>query len=122
MTQPTYKELLAQAADLTRQAEEAKRVEARAALETCKALIAEFEFTAVDLGLVKTQVLPPSKANPTFKAKLPKSPYPPKYRNPSNGQTWSGRGHQPRWIEGNKDDYLIDDKPRKRATQNNKEQ
>ncbi|MGY3617479.1 H-NS histone family protein [Bradyrhizobium sp. USDA 10063] len=51
-------------------------------------------------------------------------PYPkvfPKYRNPKNpGETWSGRGKQPRWLAkrlgaGSKlDDFLIDRPRRKR--------
>lgn len=31
-----------------------------------------------------------------------------KYRNNETGETWSGRGRQPKWLEGkNKDDYKV---------------
>nr|WP_236078227.1 H-NS histone family protein [Paraburkholderia nemoris] len=29
-----------------------------------------------------------------------RSPAPPRYRDPETGQTWSGRGPRPRWLEG----------------------
>jgi DNA-binding protein H-NS len=33
---------------------------------------------------------------------------PTKYRNEATGETWTGRGRAPKWLEGkNKDDYLI---------------
>jgi DNA-binding protein H-NS len=34
-------------------------------------------------------------------AKVERRPYPkvlPKYRNPKGGETWTGRGKQPRWL------------------------
>jgi DNA-binding protein H-NS len=110
MNQPTYKELLAQSEKLLAQALEAKAIESRDAIETCKALIAEFDLSPFDLGFVKTQVAQakkPKKADATFGAKQPRSAHPPKYVDPATGNTWSGRGHQPSWIVGNRDDYLI---------------
>lgn len=120
MNKPTYKELLAQSEKLLAQAMEAKEIEAHAAIETCTALIAEFELTPFELGFVKTQLVPskkPKKADATFSVKKPKTAIPPKYADPATGKTWSGRGHQPRWIVGNRDDYLV---TTKRTTQNNK--
>lgn len=123
MTKPTYKELLAQSKKLLEQAMEAKAIESRGAIETCMALIAEFELTPFDLGFVKTQVVPPTKpkkSEATFAVKKPKTVTPPKYADPETGKTWSGRGHQPGWMVGNRDDYLIKTGPTKRHTQNNK--
>lgn len=123
MNQPSYKELLKQAEALAQQAAEAKAAEARTAVETCKALIAEFELSPFDLGFVKTQIVPPAKpkkADNTFGVKKPKVTYPPKYVDPETGRTWSGRGNTPRWIVGNRDDYLIKNESTKRVTQNNK--
>jgi DNA-binding protein H-NS len=120
VNKPSYKELLAQSEALLAQAMEAKAIEARAAIETCTALIAEFELTPFDLGFVKTQIVPAAKAkkdDKTFAVKKPKRAYPPKYVNPATGATWSGMGHTPKWIVGNRDDYLIKNK---RTTQNNK--
>ena len=32
----------------------------------------------------------------------------PKYRNPATGETWTGRGKPPKWIQGqNRDSFLI---------------
>ncbi len=37
-----------------------------------------------------------------------RSVVPPKYRNPATGETWTGRGKAPKWIEGkNREEYLI---------------
>lgn len=123
MKQPTYKELLKQAEALAQQAAEAKATESRAAIETCKELIAEFDLSPFDLGFVKTQVVPAAKvrkSDSTFAVKKPKQTAPPKYIDPETGKTWSGRGNTPRWIVGNRDDYLIKAEPNKRVTQNNK--
>jgi DNA-binding protein H-NS len=74
-----------------------------------KARIEEFGFTAFDLGLIKTQhiVKRGRKERGTFQPKVKPSPAPPLYRDPATGQTWSGRGKQPLWIEGERDDYRI---------------
>jgi DNA-binding protein H-NS len=121
-----YRQLLAQRKKLDEEIEILRRHAAKDAIATCRALIEEFGLTTVDLGFVKTQHLPPSKVkkgDKTFAAKKPKRVHPPKYVNPHTGQTWSGLGHQPGWIVGNRDEYLIktDAKPAvKRVTQNNK--
>jgi DNA-binding protein H-NS len=54
------------------------------------------------------------KAKPAKKAAKPipgngKGTYPPKYRDPASGATWSGRGHAPSWIKdaANRDAFLI---------------
>lgn len=40
--------------------------------------------------------------------KYTKRPVPPKYRDPSSGKTWTGRGKPPVWIAGkNRDQFLI---------------
>ena len=37
-----------------------------------------------------------------------RAPLAPKYRNPETGETWSGRGKAPRWIDpANKEKFLI---------------
>jgi DNA-binding protein H-NS len=40
-------------------------------------------------------------SNVAKEAKVERRPYPkvlPKYRNPKGGETWTGRGKQPRWL------------------------
>jgi DNA-binding protein H-NS len=112
----TYKELRAKAEELLRQADLALIEERREAIVKAKAIINEYELTATDLGLIKTQVIAAkkvSKMKKTFAVKTPKGVKPPKYRDPATGTTWSGYGHQPHWIVGNRDEYLIErEKPK----------
>lgn len=120
-------ELLQQREELDKEIAEARANERAEALMTVLSMIRDFEFTSQDLQ-VKVHKLPAKKVplqQKTFKAKKPKGTKPPKYVDPATGRTWSGYGHQPHWIEGNRDDYLIKEgKPKhaakKRATQNNK--
>jgi DNA-binding protein H-NS len=105
----SYKELRAQAEELLRRANEALAVERADAIARAKAIVDEYELTAFDLGLVKTQHIAAKKdpKNKTFAVKKPKSANPPKYRNPDTGKTWSGFGHEPAWMAGHRDEYLI---------------
>jgi DNA-binding protein H-NS len=118
-----YRELLARRKKLDVEIEEARHMAAKGAIETCVALIEEFGLTTVDLGFVKARQIPPNKVkagDKTFAVKKPKSVKPPKYVDPASGKTWSGYGHQPGWIVGNRDEYLIKTDPKKRVTQNNR--
>lgn len=92
----TYAEIQAQIAEL-----EAKAKEARAAeLAGAKAKIAEI-MTAYGLTLDDLRGV-------GVKASKARQPVPAKYRNPENGDTWTGRGRAPLWLAGrNKDDFLI---------------
>lgn len=105
-----YDELQAQLLKLQGELEEVRAVEAREATDTCKALISKFGLSPFDLGFVKTQIVKPSKSQPSsFPPKDAKRNYPPKYRNPENGATWSGIGKAPAWINGDRDAFLIRD-------------
>ena len=80
----SYKELLAQKAELDQQIASARKSASKAALDKVHELIADFGFTA-------QQVFPwkpaPAKA-------------PAKFRDPVTGATWSGRGKTPKWMAG----------------------
>lgn len=77
-------------------------------LAELKATIQEFDFTAYELGLVKTQhVKRNGRDARTFTPKAKANPLPPLYRDPGTGATWSGRGRPPHWLDGHTDDYLI---------------
>jgi DNA-binding protein H-NS len=119
-----YRQLLEQQRKLAKEVEAARIAEARQAIATVKKLIREFDLRPEDIGMVAVQQIATKKtpaSAKTFKPKHANSrPTEPKYRDPATGTTWSGRGKQPRWIVGNRDDYLIDRKPQKRITQNNK--
>jgi len=80
----TYQELLEQKKSLDQQIAAARKAEAKQALETVHALIAEFGFTAQQV----------------FPWKAPVQKVQAKYRDPKTGATWSGRGRAPKWIEG----------------------
>ena len=106
----TIRELIEQRDELTRQLD-AMRAELRAdALEKARQLVAEFDLNAHELGLIKTQHLKRGpKGAATFPQKSQRPPAPPLYRDPQTGATWSGRGRQPRWLEGlDQDEFLID--------------
>lgn len=84
-----YKELLKQRAALEVQINEARRSELAAAVAQVRSMVAEFGLTVQD-------VFPVGKAarTGTTGAKVA-----PKYRNPATGDTWTGRGKAPKWIQ-----------------------
>ena len=84
-----YKELLAQREALDKQIEELRQVELRSAIDQARQLIAEWRLTAEDCGFKSVAVSGPKKAMSAVAAK---------YRGP-NGETWSGRGRAPNWLE-----------------------
>ena len=84
----SYQDVVAKIAELQRQAEELKKQERKAVIKEVKTKIAEFGLTAADLGLAGKQAI--AKAPSAVKAK---------YRNPVTGETWSGRGIAPRWVQ-----------------------
>ena len=93
----TYAEIKAQIADLETKANEARASE----LATAKSQIAEI-MKAYGLTLDDLREVGKTKA-----VKV-RQPVPAKYRNGATGDTWTGRGRVPRWLDGkNKDDFLI---------------
>lgn len=85
----SYKELVAQREALDKKIEETRQAESKAAIAQVRQLIAEWQLSAEDCGF-KTTVASISKK--------PKSVIAAKYRGP-NGETWSGRGRAPKWLE-----------------------
>lgn len=85
----SLQELLAQRADIEKKIADAQREERSAAIAKVKSLMAEFGLTAADIA-GKT-VVPRAKAAGSKVAA--------KYRNASTGETWSGRGLQPKWLK-----------------------
>jgi DNA-binding protein H-NS len=84
---------MAQREALEEQIQQTKKQERGEAIEKVKSLMAEYGLTVADLG---------ARA-PTGKVKKAKSSggnkVAAKYRNASTGETWSGRGLQPRWLK-----------------------
>lgn len=85
----TYQELLKQREALDAQIAEVRKGEFANAVSQARQLVQEYGLTAQDIfGGGARQ----SKAKGTTVA--------PKYRDPSTGATWPGRGKPPLWISG----------------------
>lgn len=96
-----YQELLAQkaalekqAADLEKQLQDARRAERSGVIAQIKSLLAEHGLTVADLGLKPGKQASTTGAAPTAGRKVA-----PKYRNQATGETWTGRGLQPKWVQ-----------------------
>lgn len=93
----SYQDLLAkraeldkQAADLEKQLINARNAERAAVIADIKTLLAKNGLTVADLGIKAGE----GKGRGMGKGQT----VPPKYRNPENGKTWSGRGIKPKWV------------------------
>lgn len=89
----SYKELLAQRAQLDEQIASQRKEELADAIQKVRSIVAEYDLSADDVfstrGTKKT----------TAGSKVA-----PKYRNPQTGATWSGRGKPPLWIAASTDE------------------
>ena len=93
---PSYKELLAQREQLDKQIKEAIAIEKADGIAKAKAIIEQYNLSASDLFSRKSGI------------KSTGAKVAPKYRNPATGETWTGRGKAPKWIEGmDRSGYLI---------------
>lgn len=87
----TYKELLQKREALEHEIAQARQNEIASAVTKVRELVAEYGLTAQDVF--------PGRAPKTSAAKAA-SKVAAKYRDPATGQTWTGRGKAPKWIEG----------------------
>lgn len=109
----TYQSLLSQKASLDRKIATARKREVAAVVKQINALIQQYQLQPSELtfaGKSSAAGRAPvkTKAKPARKAKTG-APVKPKYRHPVTGETWSGRGRSPKWVEGDKEQYLIKD-------------
>jgi DNA-binding protein H-NS len=88
----SYKELLQQRESLEQAIQEARTLEISEAVQKVRDLMAEYGLTAQD-------VFPSGRSAKSSGAK-PVNKVAPKFRDPATGQTWTGRGKAPKWIEG----------------------
>lgn len=89
----SYKDLLKQREALEQQIHEARRRELADAVAKVHALVAEYGLTAQD-------VFPGGKGKAKgARGSTAGTKVAPKYRNPATGETWTGRGKAPRWIQ-----------------------
>lgn len=96
----TYQDLLAQKAALEKQQaalekqlEEARNAERAEVITQIRNLMSQHGLTVADLG-AKWGVGKPTKAGSGAGRKVA-----PKYRNVTTGETWTGRGLQPKWVK-----------------------
>lgn len=92
----SYQEIQKQIAELQAKAEEARRAEVAAARAQIQSIMTEYGLTVADIAGV-------AKAH-----KAPRKPVEIKYKDYATGDTWTGRGRAPKWLEGkDKDQYLV---------------
>lgn len=93
----TYKQIQDQIKQLQQQAEEVRKKEFSNAISQIKSIMAEYGITVSNIGI-----------NSKKKGTRTRAPLAPKYHNTATGETWSGRGKAPKWIDQkNKEKYLI---------------
>lgn len=91
----TLRELVAQKEQLEREIESTRKGERDAAIAQVRSLMGEYGLSLSDLGMKSI-----AGKNPAPKAGAAKgSKVPAKYRDASTGDTWSGRGLQPKWLK-----------------------
>lgn len=105
-----------QIAELEKQAADLQKKNRHAVVADLREQMAAYGITAEELGRLAARVQKPrqplAKAASSPKVKKPVVPAPAKYRGPE-GQTWSGRGIAPKWLNellvGGKtrEDFLI---------------
>jgi DNA-binding protein H-NS len=92
----TLQELLAQREALDRQIEEVSTKGRAEALEKIRALMTESGLTMADLGGRGSRGAYGSDGKAA--KKTPSGKVAAKYRNASSGESWSGRGLKPKWL------------------------
>jgi len=96
-TMSTYQDYQKQIAELQAKAEEVRRTEVAEAKNQIQAIMGQYGLTLADIGGASKQA-----------HKLPRKPVEIKYKNQATGDTWTGRGRAPKWLEGkDKSQYLI---------------
>ncbi len=85
----TLQDLLNQKANLDKEIENTRRQEKSDAIAKVKTLMSEYQLTSADLSM-KGASKPSSSKGGKVAAK---------YRHTGTGETWSGRGLQPKWLK-----------------------
>lgn len=86
----SLQDLLAKRAALEQEIEATQKRERQDAISKVKSLMAEYGLTAADLAGKSTGSKPGAAKGAKVAAK---------YRNAATGDTWSGRGLQPKWLK-----------------------
>ncbi|MBD8051092.1 H-NS histone family protein [Limnohabitans sp. JUR4] len=88
----TLQDLLQQREALDKAIAQARQNEISAAVSQVRELIAQYQLTVQDVF--------PGRAGRAGATKSTRKPVPAKYRDHASGQTWTGQGKAPKWIEG----------------------
>jgi DNA-binding protein H-NS len=88
----SLQDLLAQRAEIEKKIMDVQREERAAAIAKVRALMSEFGLTAADISGRAPSARAGGAAKPTGKVAV-------KYRNAATGETWTGRGLQPKWLK-----------------------
>lgn len=95
----SLQDLLKQREELEARIRQARQEQTAEAIATCKRLIAEYDLTEQDVFGGRRG----PKAGAATGGKVA-----PKYRNNATGETWTGRGKPPKWIQDkNREEFLI---------------
>lgn len=93
----TYAQYQQQIAELQKLAETARKTEAADGVNKIRQLMSDYGLTVADIETSSKQ-----------KSAKPRSSVSAKYRNEETGQTWTGRGRSPKWLDGkDKAQFLI---------------
>lgn len=93
----SYQEYKQKIVELENLAETARKSEIASAKEKITSIMREYGLTFADLGGAAKAV-----------STKPRKTVPAKYRDDVSGQTWTGRGRVPKWLDGkNRESYLI---------------
>lgn len=90
MATPSLNELIAQKAALEKEIESRRSQEREEAVSKVRSIMSEYGLTMADLG----QRSPRAGSTAAKGSKVAA-----KYRNTATGETWSGRGLQPKWLK-----------------------
>jgi DNA-binding protein H-NS len=90
MAPKTYRQLQNEIADLQAQAEQLRQQEIAAVIVEIKEKIGEYGLSVSQIfGSAKVKLGNPAARNSVAA----------KFRDPASGNTWSGRGRTPKWLE-----------------------
>jgi DNA-binding protein H-NS len=89
MAVASLQELIAQKEALEREIEKTRNKNRDDAITKVRALMDEYGLTVADLSVRRSPKLRNGKGNKVA----------PKFRDASTGDTWSGRGLQPKWLK-----------------------
>lgn len=114
MAKDSYQALQAQIKRLQEKAAVLRQKERIPVLAQILSLMKEYEISFDDLRAAQHKTSTTRRSSGSAKTLKAARPVPPKYRHPTTGETWSGRGKAPRWLTAaeadgaQRDDFLID--------------